>query len=157
MVAVSLSLADLSEFAPDLTAAKAAQMIEDALAMADLVAPCIGAGQLDERKAKAAKAILRRAILRWHDSGNGAVSQQVSGIFTDVVDTRQQSSRSIFWPSEIKDLQKLCKADPEGAWSYDAAGTGTVHAQACAINLGAGYCDCGADIAGFPLFGGGDG
>lgn len=28
----------------------------------------------------------------------------------------------------------------------------TIHAETCALNFGALYCSCGADIAGFPLF-----
>jgi hypothetical protein len=30
-----------------------------------------------------------------------------------------------------------------------------IHAPTCSLNLGANYCSCGADIAGFPIYGGG--
>lgn len=154
MPAVSIALIDLAPFAPDLDATKAAAMIADATAMAELVAPCISSADLSEKKAAAAKAILRAAILRWHDSGNGAVSQQVAGPFQQVLDTRQQR-RSLFWPTEIEQLQKICQADSTGgrAWGYDGVGWDTPqHAEICALNFGADYCSCGAVLCGTPLY-----
>lgn len=149
---MSITPADLTPFAT-IEAAKAQAMIDDALAMAKLVAPCIGETEFDAGKAAAAKAILRGAILRWHDSGSGAVSQQVAGPFQQTLDTRQPR-RSLFWPSEIEQLEKLCRTETGGgAWSYDTYGTGVVHAESCALNMGADYCSCGAIIAGFPLYG----
>ncbi|MCB2412354.1 hypothetical protein LGT39_05765 [Demequina sp. TTPB684] len=56
----------------------------------------------------------------------------------------------------------LTKADREAlnpyacsskAFAVDTVGSGVTHADTCAINLGAGYCDCGAEYAGFPIFG----
>jgi|SRR5690625_185418 len=37
-----------------------------------------------------------------------------------------------------------------------AAGTLGPHTPECALHFGAVYCSCGVDIAGFPLFGGGE-
>jgi hypothetical protein len=31
--------------------------------------------------------------------------------------------------------------------------TGVLHGEACSLRFGANYCDCGADIAGYPLYG----
>ena len=42
--------------------------------------------------------------------------------------------------------------DPSGAFSIDMAPTGTVHLDWCALSMGAAYCSCGADIAGYPIF-----
>ena len=117
--------ADLAPFVPDIPEDKAEAMIADALAMAELVAPCITTDEFAH--AGAAKAILRAAILRWHDSGSGAVSQQVAGPFQQTLDTRT-TRKSLFWPSEIDQLQNLCKESsvarayevdlaPEGAGS----------------------------------------
>jgi len=103
MPAVEITTDDLAAFA-EIDSAKAEAMIEDALAMAELVAPCILLE--DFAYAGAAKAILRGAILRWHDSGSGVVSSQTAGPFAQVVDTRQ-ARRSMFWPSEIEQLQSL--------------------------------------------------
>lgn len=104
MTAVEISTDDLEPFA-SIDEAKAEAMIEDALALAVLVAPCI----LDDDFAhpEAVKAILRGAILRWHDSGSGALAAETVGPFQQTLDTRQ-GRRSMFWPTEIEQLQRLC-------------------------------------------------
>lgn len=111
MAAVTLTNADLAPFAT-IDADKADAMIADALAMAARVAPCIAESTFTYEAA--AKAILRGAILRWHDAGTGAVTQQGAGPFQMSVDNRQQR-RGMFWPSEIQQLQELCRdGDPTG-------------------------------------------
>lgn len=43
--------------------------------------------------------------------------------------------------------------DPSGAFSIDMAPAGgSVHQPWCATSLGANYCSCGADIAGYPIY-----
>lgn len=96
--------ADLRPFAPDIDPAKAAIMIADAMALAAVVAPCIL--EDDFKYATAAKAIIRGAILRWNDSGTGAATQLSAGPFQQTLTTAPR--RSMFWPSEITDLQNLC-------------------------------------------------
>ena len=125
-------------------------MIDDAMALAARVAPCILTEEFEY--AAAARAVLRGAILRWNDSGSGAVSQQSAGPFSQTLDTRQ-TRKSMFWPSEIQELQRLCQDATSGAWSIDTVGYGTWHSDACSLVFGATYCSCGASIAGFPLFG----
>lgn len=104
MAAVSLEPSDLTPFAT-IDSAKAQAMIDDALALAARVAPCI----LDDdfEYAAAAKAILRGAVLRWNDSGSGALQSQTAGPFGQTLDTRQQR-KGMFWPTEIEQLQELC-------------------------------------------------
>ena len=99
-----ITVDDLVPFA-DIPQAKAEAMIADAMAMASRVAPCLN--DADFAYTDAAKAILRGAILRWHESGTGAFQQQTAGPFGVQVDTRQ-ARRGMFWPSEISDLQALC-------------------------------------------------
>lgn len=43
-----------------------------------------------------------------------------------------------------------------GAFGVDMLGLGTVHLPWCASLLGANYCSCGADLAGIPIFEGGE-
>jgi hypothetical protein len=142
MPAVEITVDDLEPFAT-IEESKAEAMISDAVAMATLIAPCI----TDEEfaHADAAKAVIRGAILRWHDSGTGAMSAQVAGPFQQTFDTRQPR-RSLFWPTEIESLQKMCQDSTEGgAWSYDTAPCPEVeHADICTLNLGGNYCSCGA-------------
>jgi hypothetical protein len=104
VAAVELTPDDLTPFAV-IETAKAQAMIDDALALAALVAPCITDD--DFAYATAAKAILRGAILRWNEAGSGALQAQTAGPFGVTMDNRQQR-RGMFWPSEIEQLQQLC-------------------------------------------------
>jgi len=42
-----------------------------------------------------------------------------------------------------------------GAFSVDTVSAGglEIHGETCGLRLGASYCDCGANLAGFPIFG----
>lgn len=46
-------------------------------------------------------------------------------------------------------------SESTGAFAVDTVGTGSVHAAMCALNFGATYCSCGADLTNYayPLFG----
>lgn len=157
MAAVALTPDDLAPFA-EITTAKAEAMIEDVMAMAVRVAPCIAEESLSPQDAAAAKAVLRGAVLRWNDSGSGALQTQQESVDdysrNQTVDTRQPR-RGLFWPSEIEQLQDICKGDEvSGAFSVDTVGVvGAVHADICALNFGALYCSCGASLTlGWPLY-----
>jgi len=155
---------DLAPFAV-IALAKATAMIEDAEATATLRAPCLPGllvAPIDEtadalalRTAKlaAVKAVLRGAILRWVDAGSGAVVQQTTGPFSATI--QPQARRSLFWPSEIEQLQGVCATQETGqAFAIDTvSATTTYHADYCSLTLGALYCSCGADLAGYPIYG----
>jgi hypothetical protein len=115
VAAVTITPDDLSPFA-DIDPVKVELMIEDAMAMAARVAPCILDPEFEHDAA--ARAILRGAILRWNDSGTGALTQQGAGPFQVSYDTRQ-SRRTLFWPSEIAALQALCDDGSTGAFTID--------------------------------------
>ena len=154
MAAVSLSVDDLTPFA-SIPEEKAELMIEDALAMAARVAPCIT--EDDFAYEAAARAVLRGAIIRWHESGTGAMQAQSAGPFSQTLDTRQQR-KGMFWPSEIEQLQELCRGaeDSSGAFAVDTVGTlgYSAHADTCALNFGALYCSCGYVLTqSLPLYG----
>jgi len=148
MPVVAITPDDLAPFA-EIDPVKAAAMIEDAMATAALYAPCILSDAFVH--AAAAKALIRGAILRWNEAGSGAFIQQQTGPFGATVDTRT-SRRSMFTGAEIDDLRKLCGSATSGAFHIDTVGTGTIHAQVCALRFGANYCSCMADIAGYPLY-----
>jgi hypothetical protein len=122
---VSISVADLLPFSPSIDSVKAQAMIDDALALAARVAPCIN--DADFAYPDAAKAIIRGAILRWDEAGTGAMQQQTAGPFGQTIDTRQQR-RGMFWPSELNDLTALCSAS---STSYTTSMAGP--------DVGAGY------------------
>lgn len=151
MTAVSLTPGDLANFA-DIEPGRAQDMIDDALALAELVAPCITAN--DFAYPAAAKAILRAAVLRWNEAGTGALSSESVDDYSGSVDTRQQR-RGMFWPSEITQLQDLCRTSgPAGAFAIDTVAAATsMHADICSLNFGALYCSCGAVLTqGLPLY-----
>lgn len=116
-----IEITDLAAFA-DIEASQATAMIADAVALAVLVAPCLGdEGGLTDHQKAAAKAILRGAILRWNDTGTGAFQSQAAGPYTVQMDTRQQR-RAMFWPSEIEQLQEVCSGGVNGgAFTIDTA------------------------------------
>lgn len=145
MSGVSITAVDLQPFA-EIPTAKATAMIADALAMAKLVAPCIS--EEDFEHADAAKAVIRGAILRWHEAGQGGVASQTALGFGQSYDNRMPR-RAMFWPSEIDQLQKMCRdTNSSGAWSYDTIGTRIMHGETCSVVFGAAYCDCGAVLTG---------
>jgi hypothetical protein len=136
-------------------------MVDGANAKASRVAPCLtwtgtpveqpapSADQLSE-----ARLVLIGAISRWAQDGSGALQQQQAGPFGMTVDTRQRTGYNL-WPSEITDLQAICKtAGAEGrqAFSIDTAPACSDHLPWCSLMMGATYCSCGVDIAGEPIY-----
>jgi len=109
---------DLTPFAT-IDPAKAQAMIDDAEAMAELVAPCITAEGFANDAA--VKAILRGAVIRWNDAGSGALQSQTAGPFGQTYDTRQER-RGMFWPSEIEQLQNLCGTVGGSVYTVSMAG-----------------------------------
>lgn len=144
--------ADLKVFAT-IDPAKAQAMIEDATAMAVMAAPCLG-GDLTLTQLGAVRAILRGAVLRWNETGSGAMQTQAAGPFSATVDTRQER-RGMFWPSEIAQLRGVCGASSSGAFAVDTIGNlNAGHADICTLNFGGLYCSCGAVLTGnaYPLY-----
>ena len=100
-----LTPADLAPFAV-IDEAKASLMIEDASALAVLVAPCLS-GVLTAEQEATARAVLRGAILRWNETGaGGVVTQQSAGPMSQTVTSGVR--KGMFWPSEIRQLQRVC-------------------------------------------------
>lgn len=122
---------------------KAASMIADAEAVAVSVAPCLLDPDDDTQVNPAltahqlnlVKAVLRGAILRWHDAGSGATVQQTAGPFSQTIDT-SRTRRAMFWKSEIQQLKAVCSGSSAGGvfgldrFATAAAVTGEDVAQA---------------------------
>ncbi len=114
MAVVTLYPSDLAPFA-EIDPVKAEAMIDDALALAARVAPCILDPAFEFEAA--ARAILRGAVLRWHDAGTGALQSSQAGPFGVQFDTGQQR-RSMFWPSDIEALEGLCRSSGQGRRAF---------------------------------------
>lgn len=151
MAALVITPNDLRFAKPPIEDDEAQQMIDDALAMAARIAPCILEADFDAPEA--AMAILRRAIYRWNEAGAGSRTQVTSGPFSQTVDTTA-TRRGLFWPMEISDLQNLCGSDAGGAFSVDTVtSNAAVHSQICTLYFGGQYCSCGAILTAlFPLY-----
>ncbi|GAA2394257.1 hypothetical protein [Gordonia cholesterolivorans] len=150
MTPVALTPDDLAPFAA-IDEEKALEMIADAVGMAKLVAPCI----VDEDFAHpdAAKAVIRGAILRWNDAGSGAITTKQAGPYQQVIDSNTRRN-NLFWPSEISQLEKMCKTSG-AAFTLDSAPTGrSGHSIWCSLNLGGDACSCGAVLTAgeYPLW-----
>jgi len=136
--------------------ARTSAMVEDAIAQALTVAPCLqDETTLSAVQKASAKAILRGAIVRWYEAGSGAkvTQQRTAGVFSEseTFDNSQQR-KGAFWPSEITMLQGICKTG-RSAYLVDMTGYQSVsHQPWCTVMFGASYCSCGADIAGAPLY-----
>lgn len=102
-----------------------------------------------------AKLVLLGAVKRWAEAGAGAWQQQQAGPFGVTTDTRQRTGFNL-WPSEIEALQDICALSDDNsgkAFAIDTAPSlSGLHAGWCALEMGANYCSCGADIAGVPIF-----
>lgn len=133
--------------------AMAETWINGANARASRVAPCLSAtypppsaDQLAE-----AKLILVGAVIRWSKAGSGALQSQTALQFGVTYDTRQRGGYNL-WPSEITQLQDICKSGTEGqAYSVDTVQSGGCHSPICSVYFG-GTCSCGATLAGAPIY-----
>ena len=138
-------------------------LVDGANAKASRVAPCLtwdgtveGEAEPTADQLAEARLVLIGAVKRWVETSGGALQSQTAGPFGIQVDTRQKSGFNL-WPSEIESLQDICakNTDGGGAFAIDtAASTGTVHVPWCAVNFGAIYCSCGADLTNYeyPLY-----
>lgn len=149
-----ISPSDLAPFAT-IDQATADAMIQDAEAQACMVAPCLAdpAAPLTDGHRAAVLAILRRAILRWHEVGTGVVTQAGAGPFQQSIDTTRSAPRGLFWPSEITDLQAICKsvgdtsAPSRKVFTISTGRTSlAVHSPLCDLTFGGATCSCGSDL-----------
>lgn len=144
--------------------ARLEKMIEDALAMASLTAPCILEDEFleDTKRVGQVRAVLRGAIVRWNESGSGAATNLVSGPFQATLDTRQPR-KSLFWPSELSQLRDICDAfngkTKSKVFAIDTSPSpspsSSLHAEICSVFFG-GLCSCGSSLndGQGPIFGG---
>ncbi len=149
-----LLVGDLTPF-KTIDTAKATEMIKDVEALALVAAPGLS-GELSDQQRAAVKAVLRAAVLRWDDTGTGAITQETiaAGPFNHGITTDSRQGRyGQLWPSEESALQKIVSSTRRNAYTIDmTGGLTTTHQPWCAVAFGANYCSCGADIAGSALY-----
>lgn len=127
-------------------------MVAAANAKAARVAPCLAQDTATEDQLAEAKLTLIGAIKRWAEAGSGAVTQQTAGPFSMSTDTRQRSGFTL-WPTEIADLQGICKGPTaRKIHAIDTVPTASPHPYGCSVWFNA-PCSCGLDPLGAVLFG----
>lgn len=133
--------------------AMASTWVNGANARASRVAPCLAGtdpAPTDDQLAEA-KLILIGAVIRWSQAGSGALQQLTGGPYGMTLDTRQRGGFNL-WPSEITQLQDICKNGAESmAYSVDTVPCCDAHSPICSIYFG-GSCSCGASIATQPIY-----
>jgi hypothetical protein len=157
MPAVSITPEDLKPYRPDIPPDQAQAMIDDAMAYAAFIAPCI----LDPRfeYEAAAEAIIKQAICRWYDAGTGSITSQTAGPFAIQVDTTVRRN-GFFTDKEEDQLKAMCNVGGSsggGAWNYDTVPAASAcHAEICCKTFNEPHCSCGANLTrnGQPLWDG---
>lgn len=98
--------------------------------------------------------VIRQAVATRADRPKGGATQ-----VTIAVDDASEST-TYPRPSRVIDVEisdewwALLGLNPTsgGAFDVDTLASATVHMPWCALNFGALYCSCGADIAGYPIY-----
>lgn len=127
--------------------------VNGANARASRVAPCLaGTNPVPtEDQIAEAKLVLIGAVTRWSQAGAGSYQSQNAGPYGFTLDTRQRTGFNL-WPSEITQLQDICKTGYEAsAFAYDTVPATGCHSPICSLYFG-GDCSCGASIAGLPIY-----
>jgi hypothetical protein len=134
--------------------AMAATWVAGANARATRVAPCLASEDPDptDDQLAEAKLVLIGAVIRWSQAGSGAFQSENIGPLGYTLDTRQRGGFNL-WPSEITQLQDICKNGTESkAFSIDTIPCSVFHSPICSIYFGSEDCSCGASLAGQPIY-----
>ena len=155
---VPLSWDDLKVFEADMPEDAADAMIATVWSKARKLAPCLkDDGRVwDDDDVETVKGLLRSVVLRWYDTGSGAVSQRSAG---DYAESYAAGGGGLWRPEEIRDLQRLCSTNSgsQRAFTVDLGVGSEVtvhHALWCTMTFGGTLCDCGAELSrdGYPLW-----
>ena len=148
MIAVALGVA-----APDpgsITEGQWQMWIDDANMLIDTQATALGVdvGTIDAAKIDY---VVREAVVAQVRRPDSATQVTVS---VDDASTSKTYRSSTGRVSILDEWWALLGLTPAGgrAFDVDTVSTTTVHLPWCSLSLGALYCSCGADIAGWPIY-----
>lgn len=111
-----VSPGDLRAALPGVSDDELQQWIDDAVALAAHIAPCITRPEFPH--GAALKAVLRAAIRYNAKGGSGAVTQLSAGPWQKSMDTRTTSSGILFSPAQEKQLRAMCRPRISEAAAY---------------------------------------
>lgn len=153
----------LQVFNPDLGEEVAEAMIASVWARARLLAPCLADEdvELTDDQLEIVRSVVRLIVLRWADTGSGAIQSRTAGDYSEAFASRTGGgSAGTFRPDEIRDLQAICataRRSAQRAYSFSVGADRPViqHALWCVQSFGETLlCDCGAELSrdGQPLW-----
>jgi len=150
MVAVALGMAAPE---PDsITARQWAMWIDDAEMLIETRRVLLGAETIDQAKLDY---VVREAVVSHVRKPDDATQVTISVDDASTSRTYQSGKGRVTILDEWWALLGLVEPNG-GAFSVDMFGASSVHLPWCAFYFGATYCSCGVDIAGVPIFEGGD-
>lgn len=137
---------------PDSVTAQQWQMwIDDAAMLIESRREQLAVDSIDEAKIEY---VIREAVVAQVKRPDDATQVTVS-----IVDegSSQRTYRSAKGRVTILDewWTLLGLTQPSGAFAIDMLSVDTIHQPWCSLSMGANYCSCGADIAGYPIYEGG--
>lgn len=131
--------------------AHATVLLEDASQFILDLVPAAGSASEATRR-RVVCAVVRRSMEAGASEGAGLETfQQSAGPFS--YSAKPANPHGDFY---LTKAEKQALSGAQKAFSVPIGGaTGPYHAEWCSLNFGANYCSCGADIAGYPIYGDG--
>ena len=111
-----IEVSDLRSSLPTKSDQELQDWIDDALALAEQIAPCISRPEFPH--GAAIKALLRAAIRYNAGGADGAVTQISAGPWQKSVDTRATTSGIMFSPAQKEQLRAMCRPKISEAAAY---------------------------------------
>lgn len=96
--------------------------------------------------------VIREAVVDHVKHPDDATQVSVSIDDGNVARSYRSSTGRVRILDEWWDLLGLGESGGGGVYAVDTVGSSSAHLPWCSLMLGANYCSCGVDIAGFPLF-----
>ena len=111
---LSLEWDEVRPLVPNVSDERGQILVEDVLARALGLVPELG-DKLTDTQIAVAKAVIRKAVARWADSGSGGVTtkSQTAGPFQTSETYEGRGDRPLFYDSEIDELRSLFRVDGE--------------------------------------------
>ena len=111
---LSLEWDEVRPLVPNVSDERGQILVEDVLARALGLVPELG-DKLTDTQIAVAKAVIRKAVARWADSGSGGVTtkSQTAGPYQTSETYEARGDRPLFYDSEIDELRSLFRVDGE--------------------------------------------
>lgn len=111
---LSLEWDEVRPLVPNVSDERGQILVEDVLARAVGLVPALG-DKLTDTQIAVAKAVIRKAVARWADSGSGGMTtkSQTAGPFQTSETYEARGDRPLFYDSEIDELRNLFRVEGE--------------------------------------------